>query len=305
MSKVFLLPLALTILCNAEETPFWINSFGSGAEDFWRHALQRGLENDDLHDLMGKIQEGRFDERDLNTCKEAWQAKEVDFVKFLRELVEDDVLPEGKNEDRGFSQIDILEILALEKDTAVIKWIVLHARESLTNKLAEPIRSRDDEFYVCGLLRVLGKTRREEAIDILLDVQSESFWSGEGAPRIDMEMLLGGEITSERENVRALRAIRTEAVQAIAESGTERAIKILATREGIAPDLHQIVDLEEYFRVAVRRHVGLYETISRERYGVELPAEKLAEIKKIYARYGKTYEPVKREPDPWLEPYPP
>ena len=59
MSKVFLLPLALTILCNAEEIPFWTDSFGSGAEEFWRHASQRGLENDDLHDLMGKIQEGR------------------------------------------------------------------------------------------------------------------------------------------------------------------------------------------------------------------------------------------------------
>jgi hypothetical protein len=305
MNTVFLLPLALTILCNVEEIPFWIDSFGTGAVEFWRHASQRGLENDELHDLMGSIQERRFDERDLNKCKEAWQAKGVDFVKFLRELVEDDVLPDGKDDNRGFSQIDILEILALEDDTAVRKWIVSHARESLTCRLAVPIRSRDDEFYVRGLLRVLGKTKRNEALDLLVKVQSECFWSGEGAPRIDMEPLLGGKITSEEENGRVLRAIREEAIQAIAESGTERAVEILGTREGIAPDLHQMVDLDEYFSVAVRRHVGLHEFIPRERYGVELPAEKLAEIKNIYARYGKIYKPVKQDPDPWLEPYPP
>ncbi len=294
MNRVFL-SLALTLLPGVQEPPIWLDQFGLGAEEFWRHASQRGLENDDLHDLMGKIQERRFNKRDLNMCKDAWQAKGVDFVKFLRELVENDVLPEGKNENWGFTQIDILKIVALEDDTEVIEWIVSHARESLAKKFAEPIRSRDDESYVCGLLRVLGKTRREEVLDILLNVQSEAFWMGEGAPEIDMEPLLGGEITSERENVRALSTIRRAAVRAISESGTERAIEILATREGLAPNFHQIAD--EYFRVAVRRHVGLYEFISRERYGIELPAETLAEIERIYAKYGKTYVPVKEDKD--------
>ena len=99
------------------------------------------------------------------------------------------------------------------------------------------------------------------------------------------------------ENVRVVDAIREGAIQAMAESGTERAIEILATGEQIASELHTIGYLDGYFGLAVRRHVGLHEFIPREKYGVELPAETLAEIKRIYAKYGKTYVPVKENKD--------
>ena len=297
MNKVFL-SLALTLLSGVEEVPPWRDQFGLGAEEFLSRASQLGLKEESIRSAMKSLDwPGTSRARSLTKLAESWRAEGVDLFTFLRQLVEDDVLPEARHGrfGRGITWVKVLGALADVDNVVMNDWVVCHAQDRLTEKFRAGIRSRDAEKCITDLLWVLGQTKRNEAIEFLLKVQSESFWMGEGAPEIDMEPLLGGEITSERENVRALSTIRRAAVRAISESGTERAIEILATREGLAPNFHQIAD--EYFRVAVRRHVGLYEFISRERYGIELPAETLAEIERIYAKYGKTYVPVKEDKD--------
>ncbi|MDY0032496.1 MAG: hypothetical protein RBT84_11115 [FCB group bacterium] len=300
MSTVFLLPLALTLLSGVQEAPIWLDQFGLGAEEFLSRASQMGLKEESIRDVMTEIdRSGPPCAASLTKLAESWRAEGVDLFAFLRQLVEDDVLPEARHGrfGRGITWVKVLGALADVNNVGMSDWVLCYARDRLTERFKAGIRSRDDDRCISDLLWVLGRTKRNEAIEFLLKVQSDSFWNSEEAPKIDMEPLLGGEITSEMENVRVVDAIREGAIQAMAESGTERAIEILATGEQIASELHTIGYLDGYFGLAVRRHVGLHEFIPREKYGVELPAETLAEIKRIYAKYGKTYVPVKENKD--------
>ena len=149
------------------------------------------------------------------------------------------------------------------------------------------VKSWDDSSYLTGLLRVVGATKRDNALEFLLLVQSEAFWNTDSAPTLELSATENSTVDEASQS--AKNVLRQEAVRAISESGAERAIEILGTGKDIAPDLQGMLD--DCFLVAVRRHVGIYGFA--EWRGAKLSKAKLAEIKKIYAKYGKEYTPLK------------
>lgn len=97
--------------------------------------------------------------------------------------------------------------------------------------------------------------------------------------------------SSDEENMRAKLMLRISSADAMAASGTERAVEFLGSGKGIAPDLQGT--LRDHFFTAVRAYVGVYGL--PERYEHRLPADKSRQIKRIYAQYGRKYRPIKED----------
>lgn len=287
MTTLLLIPLALAMLGGAEEIPSWVNELGPGAPEFWSRASARGVHEDCVRPLMQELDDYALRRKRFAEHSECWRASGVDLLDFLRETIESGVLPLGTFPYAPrISQLRVLRLLASFADSVAADWVISHVRKEFDR----PMGSRDDVGYRCGLLRwPLVSLRSKEAVDFLIEVQAEAFWSDEESPRVNMELLQNTDYisTPEQENAMAVGQIREVALIAIGEVGTEYAVDILATSEDIES---QGSRRDSAFRDAVRRSVGIYRYI--EDYGGQLSEEKLAEIQEIYSRYGKTYEPV-------------
>lgn len=283
MSMAILFSFFITVSCTTEEIPSWVNELGPGAAEFWSRASALGLPEDCVRDLMKGLEADALRFEKFVELSECWLAKGVNLLDFLRETVESRVLPLGAfGYDPGISQVKVLSCVAYSRDPAATDWVIEHVREELNG----PIQSRTDVDYLVGLLRgPLSHVRSRDAVDFLVEVQTEAFWCGEDAPHLDMAAI--GRLTSEHQNAYAVTRIRTNALRAIGESGTEYAIEVLATGDDIE---FCGIELESAFRDAVRRHLGIW--TYPEMYGWEMPEETLAQIQEIYSKYGKTYEPV-------------
>ena len=127
---------------------------------------------------------------------------------------------------------------------------------------------------------MVGATKRDNALEFLLLIQSEAFWNTDSAPTLELSATENSTVDEASQS--AKNVLRQEAVRAISESGAERAIEILGTGKDIAPDLQGMLD--DCFLVAVRRHVGLWFS----RMAVPSYLGKTSEIKDI-RKYGKEY----------------
>ncbi len=283
MNPVLFVVIALTTLCNDGETPSWVTDMGPGAGEFWRMGGERGFEPGSLQGLMEGIERGSQDREAVRETIECWACKNVDVGSFLRETVKAGRLPKGRRYwHEGISQVKVLKWLAAVQNPGMHEWLLTFARE----EMKKPIRSADDVRYISGILTAVATMGNEQAFTFLLEVQSESFWESEGAPCLGLP---GTEQRSEEElNSGAKSEIRQSAIYAIADTGDMKAIGILGTGKGIAQDLQWLLDSS--FQTAVRHHVGVYG--APEEYGGLLPDEKLDEIQRIYAEYGKTYKSI-------------
>ncbi|GEM_PF-2483464 len=285
MGTIVILSLSFALSCSDQSIPSWVSHGGPGVREFWKEVSVLDLDRDLVRELMESIdQEDK--RKDLvqgliRSCKE----NRVDIVAFVQQMVQNQVLPKGSGYwDVGISEMDLLRWLPKASDPCVDEWILNFARSKFAGST---VKSWDDSSYLTGLLRVVGATKRDNALEFLLLVQSEAFWNTDSAPTLELSATENSTVDEASQS--AKNVLRQEAVRAISESGAERAIEILGTGKDIAPDLQGMLD--DCFLVAVRRHVGIYGFA--EWRGAKLSKAKLAEIKKIYAKYGKEYTPLK------------
>lgn len=255
--------------------------------EFWKEVSVLDLDRDLVRELMESIdQEDK--RKDLvqgliRSCKE----NRVDIVAFVQQMVQNQVLPKGSPHwDVGISEMDLLRWLPKASDPCVDEWLLNFARSKFAGST---VKSWDDSSYLTGLLRVVGATKRDNALEFLLLVQSEAFWNTDSAPTLELSATENSTVDEASQS--AKNVLRQEAVRAISESGAERAIEILGTGKDIAPDLQGMLD--DCFLVAVRRHVGVYGF--PEWYGLKLSKEEMRKIKAIYGKYGKKYTPIKKK----------
>jgi hypothetical protein len=235
---------------------------------------------------MEDIEKDNQSREQVEEAVQAWKSEGVDIIAFLRETVEAGVLPRGHSHwHEGISQIKVLRWLTRTSLPSVVEWVLGFVKSSFCGSL----ESREDVRYLDGLLAVLQDMKRDEALEFLLEVQSAEFWERDGSPKLDLPP--AGEIDSSRRNLGAKSELRQSAIRTISLTATPKAIEILGTGKEVSPDLQGMLD--DYFRLAVRHHVGIYGY--PEWYGVKLSKEKLRKIKAIYRKYGKKYTPIKED----------
>jgi len=255
--------------------------------EFWKEVSVLDLDRDLVRELMESIDQ-EDTRKDLvqgliRSCKE----NRVDIVAFVQQMVQNQVLPKGSPHwDVGISEMDLLRWLPKASDPCVDEWLLNFARSKFAGST---VKSWDDSSYLTGLLRVVGATKRDNALEFLLLIQSEAFWNTDSAPTLELSAMQ--KPTTQKEMNEIVNTMRQDAVTAISESGTEYAIEILGTGKDIAPDLQGMLD--HSFLVAVRRHVGVYGF--PEWYGLKLSKEEMRKIKAIYGKYGKKYTPIKKK----------
>ena len=285
MVAIVILTLNFTLSCSEEAVPAWVGDMGPGAKQLWNRASALGLDPDIVHEMMAGINSGNRRTEEVQGLIESCKEDGVDIVAFVQQMVQNQVLPKGSPHwDVGISEMDLLRWLPKASDPCVDEWILNFARSKFAGST---VKSWDDSSYLTGLLRVVGATKRDNALEFLLLIQSEAFWNTDSAPTLELSAMQ--KPTTQKEMNEIVNTMRQDAVTAISESGTEYAIEILGTGKDIAPDLQGMLD--DCFLVAVRRHVGIYGFA--EWRGAKLSKAKLAEIKKIYAKYGKEYTPLK------------
>lgn len=285
MVAIVILTLNFTLSCSEEAVPAWVGDMGPGAKQLWNRASALGLDPDIVHEMMAGINSGNRRTEEVQGLIESCKEDGVDIVAFLQQMVQDPVLPKGgPHWDEGISEMDVLRWLARASNPSVDEWLLTFAKTRLTGCV---VQSEDDVRYLNGLLTVLGKMRRDETLEFLLEVQSAEFWKSDESPKLNLPPV--GGIDSSRRNLGAKSQFRQSAINAISLTATPKAIEILGTGREVSPDLHGMLD--DCFLLAVRHNVGVYGF--PEWYGAKLPKEKLAQIKEIYAEYGKTYTPIK------------
>ncbi len=285
MVIVVILSLSFALSCSDEATPSWVKTARPGMREFWKEVSVLDLDRGLVRELMEGIDQGNKRKAVVQELIKACKNEGVDVISFLQELIQAHILPRGGAYwDEGISESDVLRWLAGASNPCVDEWLLNFARAEFAGSV---VKSRQDSNYLKGLLRVVGSTKRENALEFLLRVQSEEFWNTDSAPTLDLWVMQ--EPTQDQVNRKVKNELRYAAVNAISESGTERAIEILGTGEDIAPDLQGMLD--DCFLVAVRGHIGIYGF--PEWYGAKLSKEELRKIKAIYGKYGKKYTPIK------------
>jgi len=261
---------------------------------WWQKAEEYGVELPHakvlLHDLEQLASEALVREREVY-----YRENDVEIVPFLIHLVESGTLPESGGGAVG----------SIAEDT-VLFWIAALGGEAsgeyLLNQAQELMRgsitSRLQLGKVQKLMRYLGMTRYEAALDYLFKVQGDDFWESPDAPAIELPASVHRSVAQEKED--AVGHIQVSALQGLAASGTERVIHAFGTGQGVNPAYR--VHSDRFFKAAARAHfdiVGMPEW-----YGQPLPEETLNGLQELYARYGKTYVPeqeredVQRQSDP-------
>ena len=284
MRPIIFVVFTLTALSSDARTPSWVTNMGPGAAAFWDRASTHGMKSEHVRTLMEDIEKDNQSREQVEEAVQAWKSEGVDIIAFLRETVEAGVLPRGHSHwHEGISQIKVLRWLTRTSLPSVVEWVLGFVKSSFCGSL----ESREDVRYLDGLLAVLQDMKRDEALEFLLEVQSAEFWERDGSPKLDLPP--AGEIDSSRRNLGAKSELRQSAIRTISLTATPKAIEILGTGKEVSPDLQGMLD--DYFRLAVRHHVGIYGY--PEWYGVKLSKEKLRKIKAIYRKYGKKYTPIK------------
>ena len=255
---------------------------GETQASVWRKAQDYGMSVEDAELLVGDIWRSATVIH-ASGLHEHWREQKVDLVPFLVELLEEDGFPRGpRPSSREFSEIDVMRYLARFRDARGNAFLVKRVNKTLQ----EAVRTEQAVDFLCDLLVVLGTSQGENGLDILFRVQSEEFWKSNEAPEVEAKAI-AGVLSKERRRESMIRRIRTSAIDALAISGTQRAVHAFGTGEGISTCFED--SLNEYFRMAVRYYVGVFK--SPEHYGNPLPPEKIEQIEAIYQKYGKTYTP--------------
>lgn len=184
--------------------------------------------------------------------------------------------------------------LALTGDSRASDAIVKNVRRLFPKTIA----SRRDDLCVIRMLSCLGLSRGDKALDLLFELQSKDFWDGPKAPVVDRHYL--AEYPDDRwlEASRGvIRRYRWAAIHALAESGTERALRSLGTGEGLAADdIHYSATAggsQSDFALVVAKHLGYSEVPYKE----TITPEMMEKILAIYRQYGKEYRPLVRRPE--------
>jgi hypothetical protein len=230
-----------------------------------------------LHDLQRAAWEGPVRARIAY-----YRKNDVDIVPVLMHLEERHNLPE--TEDGAVDAI---------KESTIRFWIAMSggeiAGEYLLNEVRElmkgSITTESQLDQLNGLISMLGMTRYEPAIDYLFEIQDNEFWESGGAPKIVRPASVRW--SSEQEIEYAKERLKELALNALAFSGTEKAIHAFGTGEGINPAFHK--RLNGLFENAARAHFNIIGV--PEWYGYPLPEETLKGLQELFAKYGKTYVP--------------
>ncbi|MCP4641915.1 MAG: hypothetical protein GY851_15850 [bacterium] len=208
---------------------------------------------------------GRFD---------FWRKSGIDLVPLLVHLGSESDLPMVS--EFPLSKYVVFSWLGHLADEEAVEFLL----ELVDSAFEEGIRSRHDVHYLMYLFNCLGCSGHAKALEFLFNAQSREFWEGTG-PNFELPAIEGA-MTSEEHAAMRRRMLRESALQAIAASGTERALKALATGQGISPRFHD--DLEYLFAVAARTSVGI--PGFPENVGRSVPDDKLEALESVCERYG-------------------
>lgn len=188
MVAIVILTLNFTLSCSEEAVPAWVDDMGPGAKQLWNRASALGLDPDIVHEMMTGINSGNRRTEEVQGLIESCKEDGVDVVAFLQQMVQDPVLPKGgPHWDEGISEMDVLRWLARASNPSVDEWLLTFAKTRLTGCV---VRSGDDVSYLNGLLTVLGKMRRDEALD--LQVLLEGFEEEFNLPPLAIDFGKGG-----------------------------------------------------------------------------------------------------------------
>ncbi len=246
----------------------------ASAEDLWKEALKFGAKDEESARRLVFVEMEAYTMNPpaMRSQVRSWQRCGIKVVPFLIHLLEEMNLSRFSRSSLGLSrpvcQATLLQWLAAAEDTGGSEYVVSYARE----QLKQPVRTRSDILFLREIFMALAIDRSEKALDILFNIQSQSFWKSEKAPRIefgDSEHLTKTKL----ENRKAQNELMSFALTSLEYSGTRRAICAFATGDGIAEMFtSDRVLMDDCFKRAVRAHVGLY-GVPPEWYGEELPEE--------------------------------
>lgn len=197
-----------------------------------------------------------------------YASKGVDIVPFLLGLRE---LGPESGKEAGISQSTLVLWLALTHDQRANEHLLATYRELLQT----PIRTRGERYFLIRMTYSLGLTNSEAAIDLLFRVQSDDFWESDSAPAIESaETDEGASISDVNDFIDHIKGM---ALQALANTGSDRVVKALGTHEGIARSQLDVADA--LFRVAIESKEGLPDVAKWREKG--LPERKLNEMRAL------------------------
>ncbi|MCP4643579.1 MAG: hypothetical protein GY851_24235 [bacterium] len=248
-------------------------------------AVECGANDEDVRQLLRDV---------AVTPREAWASGRIDYWRnhrvdltpiFIR-LLNEKGQEEGLVDPRGGegSEATILAWIGYLGTEKGVEYLIGLCKTSLD----EGVYSQDTMYDIGFVLEGLGFSGDDRALDLLFRMQADEYWRPEGGPTVQMEAIEGA-MSADEHNRYVRYKLKEYAIRAIAWSGTPRALRALASGNGVNPQFAN--DLEKYFDIAARTRAGIL--LYPELVGQKLARDKKKLLKSIYKEYGKTYKAVK------------
>jgi len=209
--------------------------------------------------------EARITEHARNKV-EAYASQGVDIVPFLLGLRE---LGPELGKEGGPSQSTVVLWLALTHDQRANEHLLATYRELLQN------RTPHDPYFLSRMTYSLGLTKSEAAVDLLLEVQNDEFWQNDSTSYSEQNKT--SEESCEFDEQAFIMDVRGMAMNALANTGSDRAIRAFGAYEGI--DRSRLTLADGLFRVAIESKDTLPDVEKWRKEG--LPERKLNEMQAL------------------------
>ncbi len=197
---------------------------------------------------------------------ESYASQGVDMVPFLLGLRE---LGPELGKEGGPSQSTVVLWLALTHDQRANEHLLATYRELLRN------RTRQDPYSLSRMTYSLGLTKSEAAVDLLLEVQSDEFWQNDSTSYSEQTKTSGE--SCEFDEQAFIMDVRGMAMSALANTGSDRAIRAFGAYEGI--NRSRLTLANGLFRVAIESKDTLPDVEKWREEG--LPEHKLSEMQNL------------------------